>query len=101
MTRRRVPVPVAVLSPRVVETLLGGWGAHHGVDDELFELYMARHDGIARLWTAHEAFLRAEAVRLGIKPAWRYRGRRYYFGEYVIRERVLLTRHADGDDPAA
>jgi hypothetical protein len=62
-----------------VFALAGGWGVaapREGEDDDgAFELFQQRDAGVIRLWRRHEAFLRAEAQRLGIRPSWRVGGR--------------------------
>jgi hypothetical protein len=81
------------LSPAVIAVLLGGWsakpvasGAPTDDDGLFFELFEANEAGIIRLWRRHEAFLRAEARRLGIEPAFPLEGRHVYFGELCAAE---------------
>jgi hypothetical protein len=106
--RKRITTPaVAPLSPDVVAILLAGWSAKpaggiESEDDGLFDLFSERDEGIARLFREHEAFLRSEASRLGIRPSWHLGGRELFFGEYVglpWSERVAFEMAADeGED---
>lgn len=106
---RRSDSSAAELTPAVVYILLSGWGAKppEGRDesetDGLFALMggwgfaaprdddaplpvrMHRTDApVARLWLRHEAFLRAEAQRLGILPSYRVKGGSVFFGESCL-----------------
>lgn len=102
MAIRRDQQQPAVLSPHHVAILLGGWGAtpasgdDGGFRDGLFDLYVENLPGVARRWVEHEAFLRAEAARLGIEPEcechWAPSDRRYFFGEYAILELAHYQR---------
>ena len=51
--------------------------------DAIFELFQSGEEGLSHLWRQHEAFLRAEARRLGIKPKDRARGRPMFFAEHA------------------
>jgi hypothetical protein len=102
--RPRAAPSTAAVSPGVVRVVLLGWGAAGPLDrdddDRVFELYQGRDAGIVRVWRAHEAFLRVEARRLGIVPAWTYGRRRYFFGEYLTRVQHDRAIHDDDDDRA-
>jgi hypothetical protein len=81
--------PAAPLPESLVRRVLLGWTVDLQVDtlpewerDALFDLWQNREAGCARLWRQHERWLRAEAQRLGITPAWPMRNRRRgFFGE--------------------
>jgi len=76
LTRKYSGDDTPPLTPTVTVVLLGGWAAEpaegrpHGFGDGLFDLFQRRHEGLVALWREHEDFLRAEAVRRGIEPAW-------------------------------
>src|SRR5688572_2541418 len=54
-----------------VLALAGGWGAAAPrEDDGVFDLRQSHDAGVLRVWRRNEAFLRAEAKRLGIAPSW-------------------------------
>ena len=98
---------VAPLSPAVVAIVLGGWGAKPpaGEDDkagifslaggwgaaaspddpvEEFDLFQQREAGIIRVWRRHEAFLRSEAKRLGIVPAFVHNGHLLFYAQWAM-----------------
>ena len=77
------------LSPHTCAVLLSGWSATlpsgAGVDgdlDDFFDLFQG-DDTIAALWCQHEAYLRLEAVRLGVTPRFGPPRRPRFFGEDV------------------
>jgi hypothetical protein len=61
---------------------------------ELFE-----PDAIPRLSQQHEAFLRAEAARYGIRPSCRANGQDFFFGEYLALPQAVQDA-AELDDAA-
>jgi hypothetical protein len=89
MKPRRSSAP----NPRsdVAAILLGGFGTppldgvkHHGFGGMFFQLYEDGDEGIARLWRDHEQYLRSEAMRYGIQPAWDTGdGTLLFYGEFV------------------
>jgi hypothetical protein len=102
--RRRPAVEAAPLGEAVTLILLAGWGV--GLDGKdrtgVFTMAMDRDGGEAKLWAAHEDFLRTEGKRRGIAPAWGPDGRLFY-GEWCARvpnwrERARLEGEADHGD---
>lgn len=88
------------LDPGVVAIVLSGWTAVHAAASEsdaaCFDLFQSREHGILQVWAHHEAFLRAEAVRLGIEPQWPMPGgRRGFFGEALAVATEIV--HSDED----
>jgi hypothetical protein len=97
--RRRAADSEPQLDASIVKILLGGWLAPGPADPRTpaeFELWMARGPGVARLWRRHEPFLRREAARLGIAPAWD--DGRLFFGEYLARRVARPAGSADDAD---
>jgi hypothetical protein len=84
----RAPSGAPDLGAAVVAIVLGGWTVKVDAqaDDGAFALFEAGTAGVVQLWTQHEGFLRAEARRLGIAPAWTLEGRDVYFGELCAAE---------------
>jgi hypothetical protein len=87
---RRAPLTeVAVLDSAVTAVLLAGWSARPPEGDDpattaLFELFLERDAGAARLWREHSEFLRMEAKRLKIAPEFGPRSR-LFFAEDLAR----------------
>ena len=74
MATRRTTDNAPDLSPFTIATLLAGWTSqeppetshHQGFEGGPIDLFEA--GGPARLWRAHEAYLRATAARWGWEP---------------------------------
>jgi hypothetical protein len=87
MRRARERVPDIPLDEGVILTLLSGWSAsmtaRSDADDDLF---FEGEAGCARLWRAHAPFLRFEARRRRIAPAFPNNDPVddpcFYFGEF-------------------
>ena len=91
MIPRRVMQDTAPELPAsVVRTVLEGWSAGGPAlhDPELFTLFQERTAGIIRVWREHEVFLRREAVRLGIQPAYGTTRHPQFFGESLARQQI-------------
>lgn len=88
--RRELQNATPPLDPAEVAIVLGGWLARprDGAGDTgaALDLFQANVAGVVRLWRAHEPWLRNEARRLGIAPAFGSRGQ-WFFGEYLARGR--------------
>jgi hypothetical protein len=79
----------APLSPRVVRVVLLGFGAGASrplpgeqLDLEVWRVFGSPRAELGRLWRQFEPWLRAEAKRLHIRPAFGRRQSKYY-GEWL------------------
>ena len=90
--RPRQPA-AAPLEPDVVAILLGGWLAEPpggrerqaGFTPGTLDVFSGNLPRVAELWHQHEAFLRAEARRVGVAPEFILPGGAVgFFGEYAV-----------------
>lgn len=78
--------------------LLDGWGAYppegRRRTDATFELLHSHTEGVARLWQAHESYLRRLAAEWGWSPGWCFDDdpRPRYFGELAV-ETIAAGRY--------
>ncbi len=92
MATRRTTDNAPDLSPFTIATLLAGWTSkeppetshHQGFEGGAIDLFEA--GGHARLWRAHEAYLRATAARWGWKPTYRAPDGRMLFEAEAVAE---------------
>jgi hypothetical protein len=74
--RTNAEIPLSAAS--VYTLLTGTFTAPAGADDTWDTLYFDGAEAAARLWRQHEAYLRAEARRLGIAPSSGIGGRLFF-----------------------
>jgi hypothetical protein len=94
------------VSPDVCAICLWGWSAEpppgearvHGFGHGMLELYADA--GMAALWTRHEPWLRATAVRWGWPPRYRHNGRLLYYAEAVAAGASPESEPEGEDEPA-